>query len=60
MCAGQVWVLGRRAGSIHPLTALLYPIAIAVFVVIVVRSVIILVLGRDVTWKGRRVAARSS
>jgi len=60
LCAGQVWILGRRAGSIHPLTALLYPIAIAVVAVIVVRSVLILVLGRDVTWKGRRVAARSS
>jgi 4,4'-diaponeurosporenoate glycosyltransferase len=60
LCAVQVWILGRRAGSIHPLTALLYPVAIAVFVVIVVRSAFVLVLRRDVTWKDRRVAARSN
>jgi 4,4'-diaponeurosporenoate glycosyltransferase len=54
----QAWVLGRRAGSIHPLTALLFPIAIAVFVVIILRSVAVLILKRDVTWKGRMVASR--
>jgi 4,4'-diaponeurosporenoate glycosyltransferase len=59
LSAVQVWVLGRRAGSIHPLTAALYPAAVVVFVVIFLRSVLAVVLGRDVTWKGRRVAARS-
>ncbi len=59
LSAVQVWVLGRRAGSIHPLTAVLYPLAVLVFVVIFLRSVLAVLLHRDVTWKGRRVAARS-
>ncbi len=33
LSALQFWVLGRRAGSMHPVTALLYPLAVAVFVV---------------------------
>lgn len=53
--AGQVWVLGRRAGSIHPITALLYPVAVAVFVVIVLRSVGVAVSGRGVRWKDRPI-----
>lgn len=58
MCAIQVWVLGRRAVSIHPLTALLYPVPLAVFVWIFLRSTVAVVLRRDVSWKGRSVAAR--
>jgi 4,4'-diaponeurosporenoate glycosyltransferase len=60
LCVVQVWVLGRRAGSMRPLTALLYPIAVAVFVVVFARSTVAVVLRREVTWKGRRVEARSS
>ena len=60
LCAMQCWVLGRRAGSMHPLTAALFPLAVAVFAVIVVRSLVVAALGRDVNWKGRRVDARSS
>ncbi|MET0909974.1 MAG: glycosyltransferase family 2 protein [Ilumatobacteraceae bacterium] len=56
----QVWVLGRRAGSIRLVTALLFPLAVAVFVVIVARSAFALLFRRDVEWKGRRVAARPS
>ncbi|MGI9646563.1 MAG: glycosyltransferase [Ilumatobacteraceae bacterium] len=59
LCALQLFVLGRRAGSIHPLTAALYPITVLVFVLIFLRSVVTLVFGRDVAWKGRRVDARS-
>ena len=59
LCAIQCWVLGRRAGSIHPLTAALFPLAVAVFVLIVIRSLVVAALGRDVVWKGRRVDARS-
>lgn len=55
----QVWVLGRRAGSMRALTAALYPAAVLVFVVVFLRSAAAVLLGRDVTWKGRRVAARS-
>jgi 4,4'-diaponeurosporenoate glycosyltransferase len=58
LSALQVWVLGRRAGSIHPLTALLYPVAVAVFAVVFVWSLVVRIMGRDVTWKGRRVDAR--
>lgn len=58
-CALQLWVLGRRAGSIRVATALLYPAAVVVFVAIVVRSVVVLAVGRPVTWKGRRVDSRS-
>jgi 4,4'-diaponeurosporenoate glycosyltransferase len=59
LCALQCWVLGRRAGSLHPVTAALFPLAVAVFVLIVARSIIVAALGRDVVWKGRRVDARS-
>ena len=56
----QFWILGRRAGSMHPLTALLYPIAVAFFVAVFARSVVVTMLGRTVTWKQRTVAARAS
>lgn len=59
LSALQVWVLGRRAGSIHPMTALLYPLAVAVFLVIFVRSAVAVVFGLRVPWKGRRVDART-
>ena len=42
----------------HPVTALLFPVAVAVFVVIVLRSAMLLLLRRDVPWKGRMVASR--
>jgi len=58
LSALQFWVLGRRAGSMHPLTAVLFPLAVAVFVVIFLRSLFAMVFRRDVTWKQRSVAAR--
>jgi 4,4'-diaponeurosporenoate glycosyltransferase len=58
LSAIQVWVLGRRAASIHPLTAVLYPVAVVVFAVIFLRSLIAITFGRQVSWKGRRVDAR--
>jgi 4,4'-diaponeurosporenoate glycosyltransferase len=58
LTALQVWVLGRRAGTIHPLAAALFPVLVVVFVAIFVRSVIAVILRRDVTWKGRQVDAR--
>ena len=54
----QVWVLGRRAASVHPVTAVLYPLAVLAFVVIFLRSLVALVMGRRVEWKGRRVEPR--
>ena len=56
--AAQVWVLGRRAGSFSPFTALVYPIPLAVFVWIFVRSTFSVIARREVVWKQRRVAAR--
>jgi 4,4'-diaponeurosporenoate glycosyltransferase len=58
LSALQFWVLGRRAGSMHPLTAALYPLAVGVFVVIFLRSLFAMAFRRDVTWKQRPVAAR--
>jgi 4,4'-diaponeurosporenoate glycosyltransferase len=58
LSAVQFWILGRRAGSMHPLTAVLYPLAVAVFAVIFLRSLVAMVFRRDVTWKQRSVAAR--
>ena len=58
LSAVQFWILGRRAGSMHPLTAVLFPLAVAVFVVIFLRSLFAMVFRRDVTWKQRSVAAR--
>jgi 4,4'-diaponeurosporenoate glycosyltransferase len=58
LSALQVWVLGRRAASIHPLTAILYPVAVVAFVIIFLRSLVALTLSRRVEWKGRRVDAR--
>lgn len=57
--AVQIWVLGRRAGTTHPLAAALFPILVVVFVVIFLRSAFSVVFRRDVTWKGRQVGART-
>ncbi len=58
LSALQLWVLGRRAGSIHPLTAILFPLAVVAFVLIFVRSAWLVVTRRTVTWKGRQVDAK--
>ncbi len=58
LSAVQFWVLGRRAGSMHPVTALLYPLAVVVFAWIFLRSLFAVVLRREVPWKQRSVAAR--
>ncbi|MFT4658423.1 MAG: 4,4'-diaponeurosporenoate glycosyltransferase [Ilumatobacter sp.] len=59
LTALQVWVLGRRSGTIHPLAAALFPLLVVVFVGVFVRSTCAVILGRDVTWKGRQVDART-
>jgi hypothetical protein len=58
LSALQFWILGRRAASIHPLTVLLYPLAVLAFIVIFLRSLVALIFGRRVEWKGRDVDAR--
>jgi hypothetical protein len=56
LSALQVWVLGRRAGSIHPLTAALFPVLVVAFVVVLLRAVALRLLGRTTPWKGRPIA----
>jgi len=56
LSAVQVWVLGRRAGRFGPVTAALYPLAVGVLVIVIVRSAWSRVRGTT-TWKGRTVSA---
>jgi 4,4'-diaponeurosporenoate glycosyltransferase len=51
----QLAVLARVAGRFSPLAILAYPVLVAAFVVILLRSLLRRHLGRSVTWKGRRV-----
>lgn len=56
--AVQVGVHLRRLGSFGPLTAVGYPVALATFVAVFVRSLVAtLAIGR-VRWKGRELATR--
>lgn len=55
---GQVWVLGRRVGRFGLSTAVFAPVLVALFVVVFVRSALLGVLGRDVSWRGRRLSTR--
>lgn len=54
----QVFVLMRRVGRFHPLTAVLFPIPLAVFVAVFTRSALRLLLNRPVRWRGRDVPSR--
>lgn len=56
--AVQALVLARRAGRFHPLAALLYPLPLAVFVVVFLRSAWRVAMRRTTPWKDRDVAAR--
>lgn len=58
LSALQVWVMARRVGRFSPLMAVLYPLALVVLVVVLVRSAVAVALRREVRWKQRRVAAR--
>jgi 4,4'-diaponeurosporenoate glycosyltransferase len=53
--AVQLAVLLRRVGSFSPLTALLYPIPLAFFVGVFLRSAVLTFVRREVAWRGRRV-----
>ena len=59
LSALQIWVLGRTAGTTRWWAAVAYPVLVIVFTVIFVRSLVIVVLRRDVTWKQRSVPSRS-
>jgi 4,4'-diaponeurosporenoate glycosyltransferase len=60
LSAVQVLVLGRRAGTIHPVAAALFPLLVVVFVIVFMRSLMMIVFRRQLTWKGRQVDARSA
>lgn len=53
--AVQVGVLGRRTGTFGPGTAVLYPVPLAAFVALFLRSVWRRTVRHQVTWRGRRV-----
>ena len=52
------WML-RRIGSFHILTAILFPIPLAFFAVILLRSFLLAKILRRVIWRGRIVSTRS-
>ena len=56
--AMQFAVLSRRVGSFGWRTALLYPLLVAVLVLVFLRSVALTVTRRQVMWKGRGLTAR--
>ena len=51
----QLVVLFRRVGRFSPVTALLYPIPLAFFVAVFLRSVVLTFIRREVTWRGRSI-----
>ena len=56
LSAGQVWVLGRRAGRFGPVVAACYPLLVVVLVAIFGRAALNRVRGVT-SWKGRNVTA---
>lgn len=58
--AGQLWWVLRRIGSFRWWTWALFPVCLAAFDVIFVRSVVHTLLRRSVRWRGRDVALRAS
>jgi 4,4'-diaponeurosporenoate glycosyltransferase len=55
----QLAVHLRRLGSFRPVVALAYPVALAVFLAVFVRSALLTVGRGRVRWKGRSVPTRS-
>ena len=53
--AAALWWQLRRVGSWRPWTAAAFPVPLAVFVAVFARSAALTLLGRDVTWRSRRV-----
>ena len=58
LSAVQLWLLGRRAGATHPLTALAFPLSVVVLVVIAIRAIVVRSLRRPTPWKGRQITVR--
>jgi 4,4'-diaponeurosporenoate glycosyltransferase len=55
--AAQLAVLERRVGRFSAWVWVLWPVALAFFVVVFAWSVVLTATGRPVRWRGRRVAA---
>ncbi len=55
--AAQVWWMARRVGRFGPVTALAFPLLLALFLAVFVRSVVATARG-SVSWRGRRLATR--
>lgn len=55
--AAQVWWMARRVGRFGPLTALGFPVLLALFLAVFVRSVFDTARG-SVSWRGRRLRTR--
>ena len=53
--AAVLWWMLRRVGTWRPWTAAAFPVPLAVFVAVFARSSAMTLLGRDVTWRSRRV-----
>ena len=56
----QLWWLLRRLGNFGWLTALTYPVSLAFFVVVFLRSLSLTLTRQSVRWKGRVIPLRSS
>lgn len=56
--AAHVWWMARRVGRFGPLTALAFPLLLALFLGVFVRSVVATARG-SVSWRGRRLATRA-
>jgi len=57
LSAQLAWML-RRLGSFHWVTSVLFPIPLLAFVALFLRSLVLRLVGRPVTWRGRRIDAR--
>ena len=56
----QLWWLLRRLGNFGLLTALTYPVSLAFFVAVFLRSLSLTLTRQSVRWKGRVIPLRSS
>jgi 4,4'-diaponeurosporenoate glycosyltransferase len=54
--AAELWWMLRRLGSFHWLVAVLFPIPLLAFVALFLRSLVLRLARRPVTWRGRRIA----
>jgi 4,4'-diaponeurosporenoate glycosyltransferase len=57
LSALQLWWMLRRVGSFGWPTAVLFPVSLALFLILFLRSALLVALRRPVRWKGREVPA---